>query len=58
MADKQPLLELEEVTKSVAGSRHDGLSLHVDAGEIVALIGPTARLRPRVFNWSPGSTAQ
>ena len=55
MAEKQPLFELKEVTKSFGGLRvTDGLSLHVDAGEIVSLIGPNGAGKTTVFNLVTG----
>jgi branched-chain amino acid transport system ATP-binding protein len=52
---KQPLLELEDVTKSFGGltvAQH--LHLHVDEGEIVSLIGPNGAGKTTVFNLVTG----
>jgi len=55
MAEKQPLFELREVTKSFGGLRvTDGLSLHVEAGEIASLIGPNGAGKTTVFNLVTG----
>ena len=55
MAEKQPLFELDEVTKSFGGLRvTDGLTMHVDAGEIVSLIGPNGAGKTTVFNLVTG----
>jgi branched-chain amino acid transport system ATP-binding protein len=50
-----PLLELKDVQKSFGGLRViDGLSLHVDEGEIVSLIGPNGAGKTTVFNLITG----
>jgi branched-chain amino acid transport system ATP-binding protein len=50
-----PLLELKNVQKSFGGLRViDGLSLHVDEGEIVSLIGPNGAGKTTVFNLVTG----
>jgi len=49
------LLELRDVTKGFGGLRVvDGLSLHVDEGEIVSLIGPNGAGKTTVFNLITG----
>ena len=55
MAEKQPLLELKELTKAFGGLRvADTLNLHVDEGEIVSLIGPNGAGKTTVFNLVSG----
>ncbi len=55
MAEKAPLFELREVTKSFGGLVvADELSLHVDEGEIVSLIGPNGAGKTTVFNLVTG----
>jgi branched-chain amino acid transport system ATP-binding protein len=50
-----PLFELKDVQKSFGGLRViDGLSLHVDEGEIVSLIGPNGAGKTTVFNLITG----
>jgi branched-chain amino acid transport system ATP-binding protein len=51
----QPLLELEDVTKSFGGLRVvDHLTVRVDEGEIVSLIGPNGAGKTTVFNLVTG----
>jgi branched-chain amino acid transport system ATP-binding protein len=55
MADKQPLLELRDLTKTFGGlTVVDRLRLHVDEGEIVSLIGPNGAGKTTVFNLVSG----
>jgi branched-chain amino acid transport system ATP-binding protein len=55
MADKEPLFELRDITKSFGGLRvTDALTLHVDEGEIVSLIGPNGAGKTTVFNLVTG----
>jgi branched-chain amino acid transport system ATP-binding protein len=55
MAEKEPLFELREVSKSFGGLNvADKLSLHVDEGEIVSLIGPNGAGKTTVFNLVTG----
>ncbi len=55
MADKEPLLELKQLTKSFGGLRVvDHLDLVVNEGEIVSLIGPNGAGKTTVFNLVTG----
>jgi branched-chain amino acid transport system ATP-binding protein len=46
-----PLLEVRDLSKSFGGvCAVDGVSFHVDAGELLALIGPNGAGKSTCFN--------
>ena len=53
--DASPLLKVEGLAKSYKGRRVvDGVSIHVDAGEIVGLLGPNGAGKTTSFNMAVG----
>ena len=52
------VLRLENITMQFGGVvAINDFSMHVDKGEIVALIGPTARVKPRPSTALPACTS-